>query len=71
MKLFEWMNSSIQRMKWYDMSLVKLSTAAFILMVAKLWNPILTLDWYWYLVIALAAAIAPMVKMFKKQEAVV
>ena len=64
--MFEWMNENIKKCQWYDISLVKLSTAAFILMVAKLWAPILSLDWYWYLIIALIAALRPMMIMFGK-----
>ncbi len=66
MSLFTWINSKIVKMKWYDVSLVKLSTAAFILMVAKLWQPILSLDWYRYLVIFAVAGIIPMGKVFGK-----
>ena len=64
--MFEWMNENIKKCQWYDISLVKLSTAAFILMVAKLWAPILSLEWYWYLIIGVIAAIKPMMIMFKK-----
>ena len=39
---------------------------AFGLMIAKLWEPILYLDWYWYLVIALLASIKPMMTFFKQ-----
>ena len=68
MSLFTWMDSKIKDLHWYDISLVKLSTAAFILMVAKLWEPILSLAWYWYLIIAVLAAIKPVAKMLAKQE---
>jgi hypothetical protein len=64
--MLDWMNEKIKLMEWYDISLVKLSAAAFALMVAKLWTPLLSLDWYWYLVIALVAAIIPIKKMFSK-----
>jgi len=64
--MFEWMNENIKKCQWYDISLVKLSTAAFILMVAKLWAPILSLDWYWYLIIGVIAALRPMMIMFGK-----
>jgi hypothetical protein len=64
--MFKWLNSKVKKMKWYDISLTKLSTAAFILMIAKLWSGILILDWYWYLVIAIVAAIVPVAKLFKK-----
>ena len=69
--MFEWMNSNIQKCVWYDISLVKLSTAAFILMIAKLWTPILSLEWYWYLIIAVLAAIMPVMKMFGNKKEVV
>ena len=53
-------------MEWYDISLTKLSVAAFILMVAKLWEPILALEWYWYGIIFVLAAIGPCIKLFGK-----
>jgi|TARA_B100001971_G_C18160997_1_gene521359 hypothetical protein len=64
MSFSEWMNSKMSNLHWTDISLIKLSTAAFILVVAKLWTPILSLEWYWYLVIALVAGIKPVSKMF-------
>ena len=39
MNIFTWVESKIPHFRWYDISLIKLSTAAFILMVAKLWPP--------------------------------
>lgn len=62
----KWFDEKIRKMHWYDISFTKLAAAAFILMVAKLWNGILALDWYWYLVIGVLAAIVPMYDMFKK-----
>ena len=64
MNMFEWGNSKIEKFKWLDIGLLKLSVAAFILMVAKLWAPILSLEWYWYGVIFLLAAIKPLKVMF-------
>jgi hypothetical protein len=64
MKLIEWVNSKIKNLECWDMALVKLSVAAFILMVAKLWAPILSLEWYWYLVIFVLAMIKPLIAMF-------
>lgn len=60
------LTDSVKKFEWFDISLVKLSTAAFILMVAKLWSGILALDWYWYLAIAILAAIRPFTQMLKK-----
>ena len=66
MGIFDWAEKGIKKMRWYDISLTKIAVAAFILMVAKLWEPILALDWYWYGIIFVLAAISPMMKMFEK-----
>jgi hypothetical protein len=66
MGIFRWANSKIKNFHWTDISLTKISTAAFILMVARLWNPILSLAWYWYAAIFVLAAIKPVCKLFKK-----
>lgn len=47
---------------WHHMCLVKVSTAAFVLMLAKFFPMLMMLDWYWYLAIAVLAAIIPMKK---------
>jgi len=51
---------------YIDIRLAVLVGLAFGLMIAKLWEPILYLDWYWYLVIALLASIKPMMTFFKQ-----
>ena len=61
----------LKNLKWFDISLIKLSTAAFILMIAKFWSGLLALEWYWYLAIGILAAIRPFMLMFKKEEQVV
>lgn len=66
MKLTAWVNSKIKKLDWTDIKLIKLSVAAFVLMLAKLWPTILALDWYWYLLISVAAAIRPYGKVFRK-----
>ncbi|MFH0971692.1 MAG: hypothetical protein V1835_03940 [Candidatus Micrarchaeota archaeon] len=66
MGLFEWTDKGIGKMRWYDMGLTKIAVAAFVLMLVKLWPPILGADWYWYGIIFLLAAISPLMKMFKK-----
>ncbi len=65
-KLIDKTNKKLKKLVWYDMSLIKLTTAAFILMIAKLWSPILALDWHWYLVIAVIAGVIPFKKIFMK-----
>ena len=51
---------------YIDIRLTGLAVLAFGLMIAKLWTPILYLDWYWYLVIALLAAIKPIFTFWKQ-----
>ena len=49
-----------------DIRLVLLAGFALGLMIAKLWEPILYLDWYWYLVITLLALIKPVMTFWKQ-----
>ena len=37
--------------KWYDMSLVKISTFVFALLIAKYWDWLLSANWYWYVLL--------------------
>ncbi|MBN1783345.1 MAG: hypothetical protein JW812_00055 [Alphaproteobacteria bacterium] len=64
--LFKWANKKIKDFSWWHISLIKLSTAAFVLMVAKLWPPLLDCTWSTYLMITLIAAAPVCYKMFKK-----
>lgn len=50
---------------WIDIGLIKISVFTVALLYAKLWKPILNLNWYWYFIIWVVAAIRPMVKWFK------
>jgi len=65
MDLFEWANSRIKNMDCADMSLTKISVFAFALMIAKLWMPILNLEWYWYLAIFIITAARPFYRIFR------
>lgn len=64
MSLNSFYSSKIKKMNWCDMGFVKLSAMAFALMVAKLWVPLLALEWYWYGLIFVIAAIKPLAKAF-------
>ena len=66
MNLFEWCETKIPKMKWYDISLIKLSSAAFALFLAKIWSPLLSLSWTTYLAIGILAALLPMKKFFSE-----
>ncbi len=43
-----WAEGKMSKLDVWDMKLLKWSVASFTLMIAKLWPPILGLDWYWY-----------------------
>ena len=49
-----------------DIQLIKVSVAAFVLLMAKIWSPLLSLDWHWYALIAVLAGMRPVVKAFGK-----
>ena len=51
---------------YIDIRLTGLVGLAFGLMIAKLWAPILYLDWYWYIIIALLAGIKPIMTFWKQ-----
>lgn len=59
------MDQRAGRMNTFDIGHIKLAVAAFILMIAKLWEPILSLDWYWYGIIFVLAMLKPSFKYFK------
>ncbi len=66
MGLNEWANSMVSKIGWKDIALVKLSVFFFALMIAKVWNPILSLEWYWYAVLFIIFALKPLYSTFKK-----
>lgn len=61
----KWANPRIKRYEWQDIAFVKLAVMGFTLMLAKLWAPVLALDWYWYAAIFLAAMVPPAYKVLK------
>ena len=61
-----WADAKVKQMSWLDLKLSQLSAAVFFLMIAKLWEPLLSLEWYWYAVIAVLAAIKPAYNALRK-----
>ena len=59
-------DSKIKKCDLIDIKLIQLSSAAFILMLAKFWKPLLSLDWYWYGVIFVLGMIKPIYKMLSR-----
>lgn len=66
MSLMNWSSRKIRRLDVIDIALIKVAVIGLTLMVAKLWNPLLKLNWYWYLLIFVLAAIVPYYKILKK-----
>jgi len=59
-------DSKIKKCDLIDIKLIRLSSAALVLMIAKIWKPLLSLDWYWYGVIFVLAMIKPIYKMLSR-----
>ncbi|HDR53184.1 MAG TPA: hypothetical protein ENN60_00700 [archaeon] len=59
-------NDMLKKMDVVDVKLACLGKIALFLMIAKLWPPLLSLDWYWYLAIAVVALVKPYYKAFGK-----
>jgi len=59
-------DAKIKKLNRVDIGFIKLSVAGAILMIAKLWEPLLSLDWYWYAIIFVLAAIKPAYKVLGK-----
>lgn len=64
MSIFSWVDSKIKQYRWFDISLIKLSVFSFSLLIAKFYPAILSLDWYFYLIIVVLAAIRPFYVVF-------
>ncbi len=62
-----WTDSMAKKLSGCDIGWVKLSVFAFALMIAKFWQPILILEWYWYAIIGALAAIKPIYSIFFKK----
>ena len=62
----KWTENAMKKMDCLDMKLVKLSVFGFTLLLAKVWPPLLSLEWYWYGLIGLLAMLRPMYKVLKK-----
>ena len=50
---------------WIDVGLIKIAVFAAALLFAKLFESILSLHWYWYLIILVAALIRPVITTYK------
>jgi len=68
MGLIKWGERLIKKMKWYDISLIKLSTFFATLFLITVWPAfqklVLGIEWYWYLILSIIFAISALKKMF-------
>ncbi len=60
------LNEMVKKFDAFDISLIKLSVAAAILLIAKYWTALTSLEWYWYVIVFVIVIIRPMMHMFKK-----
>lgn len=68
MSLFTWLDAAVKKMRWYDISLVKLSVFFATLFLITAWTEfresVLGVEWYWYLGITLVLMLPLLKKMF-------
>jgi hypothetical protein len=53
------------KVDWIDVVLIKIGVFVATLLLIKLWNPILSFEWYWYLIIWVIVAIRPLNTYYK------
>jgi hypothetical protein len=56
----------VKNFDMFDISLIKLSVAAAILLIAKYWTALTSFAWYWYVIVFILVIIRPLTHMFKK-----
>ena len=66
MNLKQFWKKKMKKLDWYDIGLIKLAVAGVILMIAKLWAPLLSLSWYWYGLVFVLASFPVMYKIYIK-----
>ncbi|NQV08292.1 hypothetical protein HQ529_00400 [Candidatus Woesearchaeota archaeon] len=68
MALLDWFNKRIKEMRWYDISLLKLSVFFFTLFLMTVWPAFnslaMSFEWYWYLALGVLVAVPLCKKMF-------
>ena len=69
MAFWNWIEARAARLTALDIGLLKLCVAAFVLMVAKLWPPLLTPNWTVFAAIFAVTYVPLMFKMLIKRDA--
>lgn len=68
MAYMEWAEGKLRRMDVWDVKLIKWSAAVFALMLAKLWPPLLSLEWYWYGLLGALFMARPLQKVLEPEQ---
>ncbi|HII65855.1 TPA: hypothetical protein HA295_03715 [Candidatus Woesearchaeota archaeon] len=70
MTFFDWLDSNIQKMRWYDISFLKLAVFFATLFLITVWPAfrtfVLGFAWYWYLALMTIFMIPLLKKMFSR-----
>ena len=64
MNIQSWANKKVRLMDWIDVAFVKLGVFSFALFIVKVWEPILSLEWYWYLIIYVILIARPFYRVY-------
>ncbi len=62
--IFNWADEKIKKFTVFDIGILKLCVISFTLMIAKLWAPILSLEWYVYGIVFIVTYLLVLKKMF-------
>ncbi|MFA6327868.1 MAG: hypothetical protein WCY41_00290 [Candidatus Micrarchaeia archaeon] len=68
MGFWKWADAKAKKMSALDVGLVKISVFFLALLLAKLWPPLLSLDWSWYALVFVLAALKPTYEVFKSKQ---
>ncbi len=67
MNILSWMNNRSNRLDIYDIALIKWCVFVLALAIAKVWEPILSLDLNIYLILALVFMLRPIYRYYFKK----
>ena len=65
MGFWKWADGKAKKMNALGVGLLKISVFFLALALAKLWPPLLSLDWQWYALVFVLAAVLPTYEVFR------
>ena len=65
MNIIQTVQSRVKNLSTLDITCIKISVTAFALFLVKIYPSVLILSWYWFIIIALIAAIKPIITLSK------